>query len=141
MLEATSRARARLWLLQRLGGRNWGLDPYLFVRLVRGAVLPMMYYGAQCWASVLCLSTRLAALDAVLALAARMALRLERTTSVEASLVVASLEPARHLIMRQLVRYIVRRHRSDLGEFTGTFSSSGRVTPFELGATWFHRSV
>ena len=135
MLEATSRARARLWLLRRLGGRAWGLDPYLFMRLVRGAVLPMLYFGAQCWSSVLCSSTRLAALDAVSALAARMAFRLERTTCIEALLVVAGLEPARHLILRQLVRYLVRRHRADLREFSGTFSSSGRVTPFELGAT------
>ena len=70
-----------------------------------------------------------------------MAFKLECTTSVEALLVVAGLEPARHLILRQLVLYIVRRHRADLGEFSGIFFSSGRVTPFELGATWFHRSV
>ena len=97
--EATSRATAHLWLLRRLGGRDWGLDPYLFLRLVRGAVLPMMFYGAQCWASVLGSSTRLAALDSVLAMAARMAFRLERTTSTEASLALAGLEPSRCYIV------------------------------------------
>ena len=28
---ATSGATARLWLLRCLGGRDWGLDPYLFL--------------------------------------------------------------------------------------------------------------
>ena len=88
-------AKARLWLLRCLGGRDWGLDPYLFLRLVRGAVLPMLHFGAQYWAPILCLSMRLATLDAILATAAWMAFCLERTTSVEASLVVAGLEPGR----------------------------------------------
>ena len=55
----------------------------------------MLYYGAQCCASLLYSSTRLVALDAVAATVARMAFHLEWTTSVEASLVVASLGPAR----------------------------------------------
>ena len=77
-------ATARLWLLRRLGGRDWGLDPYLFLRLVQGAVLPMMFYRAPCWASMLGSSMSLAALDSVLATAARMAFKLERNTSTEA---------------------------------------------------------
>ena len=125
IMEATTRVRARLWLLRHLSGREWGLDPYLLLRLVRGAVLPMLYYGAQCWASVLCSSTRLAALDAVTATVARMAFCLEWTTSVEALLVMAGLEPARQSVMRHLVRYLVRRHgvalRDDLAS-----QSSGR---------------
>ena len=84
ILEVTTRARDRLWLLRRLGGRDWGLVPYLFLQPVRGAVLPMLYYGDQCWASVLYSSTRLIALDAVIPIATRMAFRLEQTTSVEA---------------------------------------------------------
>ena len=137
IMEATTQARARLWLLRRLGGRDWGLDPYLFLRLVRGAVLPMLYYGAQCWASVLCSSTRLVALDAVTATAARMAFRLERTTSVEASLVMAGLEPARQSVMRHLVRYLVRRHGAALRDDLASQTSGKRATPLELGVTWF----
>ena len=102
-MEATTRARARLRLLRCLGGWDWGLDPYLFLQLVRGAVLPMLYYRAQCGASVLCSSTRLADLDAVTATATRMVFRLEQTTSVEASLVMAGLEPAKQSVMRHLV--------------------------------------
>ena len=139
--EATSQATARIWLLRRLGGRNWGLDPYMFLRFVRGAVLPIMFYGAQCWASVLGSSMRLAALDSVLATAARMAFRLERTTSMEASLALAGLEPSRCHILRRLVHYLVRKHRTDLETFFGSQTHSSRVTPLELGATWFQRSV
>ena len=141
IMEATTRARARLWLLRRLGGRDWGLDPYMFLRLVRGAVLPMLYYGAQCWASVLCSSTKLAALDAVTATAARMAFRLERTTSVEASLVMAGLEPARQSVMRHLVRHLVRRYGEALRDDLASQASGRRATPLELGVTWFRRSV
>ena len=139
----TSRAKARLRLLRRLGGRDWGLDPYLFLRLVRGAVLPLMFFGAPCWASVVCSSTRLAELDSVLAMAARMAFRLERNTSVEASLALAGLEPPRSQIYRRLVRYLVRRRRTALVNFHGveSNSSNSRVTPLELGCSWFQRSV
>ena len=80
----------------------------------------MLYYGTQCWESVSCLSTRLAALDAVATTVARMAFYLERTTSIEASLVVASLEPVRHSIMRHLVRYLVRRHGAALRDYPTT---------------------
>lgn len=44
IIEATTQAKAHLWWLRRLGGRDWGLDPYLFLRLVRGAILPMLYF-------------------------------------------------------------------------------------------------
>ena len=101
----------------------------------------MLYYGAQCWASVLCSSTRLAALDAVTATAARMAFRLERTTSVEASLVMAGLEPARQSVMRHLVRHLVRRHGAALRDDLASQASGRRATPLELGVTWFRRSV
>ena len=36
---SVAKARDRLWVIRRLGGRAWGLDPYLFLWLVRGAVL------------------------------------------------------------------------------------------------------
>ena len=102
-MEATTQARARFWLLRRLGGRDWGLDPYLFLQLVKGTALPILYYGAQCWASVLCSSTRLATLDAVIVTVARMAFHLEWTTSIEAQSVVAGSEPARQSVIRHLV--------------------------------------
>ena len=103
---ATARARERLWLVRRLGGRAWGLHPHLFLRLVRGVVLPLLFFGALCWASVLRHSSRLSQVDAVLALAARMAYRLERTISTEASLAFAGILPVRQQILRHLLRYL-----------------------------------
>ena len=70
-----------------------------------------------------------------------MAFRLERTTSVAASLVVADLEPARQLIMRHLVRYLVQRHGAALRDHPATQAIGGRATPLEFGVTWFRRSV
>ena len=100
-----------------------------------------MFYGAPCWASVLCSIVRLAELDSVLAYAAWMAFRLESTTSVEAALVLAGLEPSRCHILRLLTRYIVRRHRETLRDFFSGEMRGSRVTPLELGCTWFRRSV
>lgn len=74
--------RALLWLLRRLGGWDWGLDPCLFLRPVRGVILPIVFYEAPCWASSLCSNTILEELDSVLASAARIAFRLERTWHV-----------------------------------------------------------
>ena len=108
---ATARTRERLWLVFRLGGRAWGLQPHLFLRLVQGVVLPLLFFGAPCWASVLCHSSRLSQMDAVLALAARMTYWLERTTSIEASLAFAGILPARQQILRHLLCYLWRRDR------------------------------
>ena len=101
----------------------------------------MLYYRAQCWASVLCSSTRLVALDAVTATTARMAFGLERATSVEASLVMAGLEPARQSVMRHLVRYLVRRHGAALRDDLASQASGRRATLLELGVISFRRSV
>ena len=100
-----------------------------------------MFYRAQCWASMLGSTMRLAALDSVLVTAARMAFRLERNTSTEASLALVGLEPSRCHILRRLVRYLVQKHKTDLETFSGNQTQSNRVTPLEWGATWFQRLV
>ena len=141
MHEIVFRAKARLWLLKPLGGWDWGLNPYLFLRVVTGVILPMMFYGAQCWASVLCLSMRLVELDSVLAYAARMAFRLERTTSVEASLALNGIESVRYHILRILVYYLVQWCRKALVDSSSNPIHCRRVTPFKLGRSWFQRSV
>ena len=137
---ATTRARERLWLIRRLGGRAWGLHPHLFLRLVQGVVLPLLFFGALCWASVLRYSSRLSQVDAVLAMAARMAYRLERTTSVEASLALAGILPARQQILRQLLRYLWRRDRAALIAPHDSIPERHSLA-FELGRVFFQRSV
>ena len=137
---ATARARERLWLVRRLGGRAWGLHPHLFLRLVRGVVLPLLFFGAPCWASVLRHSSCLSQVDAVLALAARMAYRLERTISMEASLAFAGILPARQQILRRLLRYLWRRDREALTAPHDPIPER-HVLPSELGRVFFQRSV
>ena len=66
--QVMSRARARLWQLLCTVQSEWGLTPDLFMRLVRGAILPALFFGAPVWDFVLRYSTRLAELDDVLAL-------------------------------------------------------------------------
>ena len=133
---------ARLWQLLRTVRSEWGLTPHLFMRLVRGAVLPELFFGAPIWASVLRYSTWLAELDGTLALAARMAYGLERFTSMVASLVLAGLMPAGQQILQSLTRYMLRRHRATLvGDDHELATHRSYVTPTELGRTWFRRQV
>ena len=139
--EATSAARQRLWALRRCLGRDWGLDPHIFLQVVRRAILPRLFYGASCWASALSSSTRLAELDSVLAAASKMAFRLERNTSTEAALALAGLHPARHQIMRLLCRYMVRRERATLFDPSPPRIPTHHVSAHELGRAWFRRSV
>ena len=134
-------ARRRLWALRRCIGRSWGLDPYTFLFFVRRALIPQMFYGAACWASVLRVGTRLGQLDAVLASAARMAFRLERTTSSEAALALAGLPPARIHILRRLCRYMVRKDWGALADLAHDRLPPHHVSARELGWTWFQRSV
>lgn len=105
---------ACLWLFQRLDGWDWELGPYLFLWLVRGVILPMMFYGAHVWHLLLCSSTRWVELDSVLACVARMAFRFESNTHVEPSLVLSRIELARYHILQLLVRYSIWRHREVL---------------------------
>ena len=100
-----------------------------------------MFYGAACWASVLRTGTRLGQMDAVLALAARMAFRLERTTSSEAALALAGLPPARIHILRRLCRYMVRKDWGALVDLAHDRIPPHHVSSRELGWTWFQRSV
>ena len=106
--EVTSRTQARLWQLRRMVRSEWGLTPDLFMRLVRSAVLPGLFFGAPVWASVLRYSTYLSELDSILALASRMAYGLERFTSTEASLVLARLMLARQQILQNLIYYMLQ---------------------------------
>ena len=80
----------------------------MFLRLVRGVIVPLLYYAAPCWAAILGVETRLVELDRVMALASRMAYRLERYASIEGSLAMGGLDPARMHITQALVRYLCR---------------------------------
>ena len=139
--EAVGTTRRRLWALRRCIGRAWGLDPYLFLSIVKRALIPQLFYGAACWASVLRSATRLCLLDAVLVSAARMAFRLERSTSGEAALVLAGVPPARIHVLRRLVGYMVRRDWGALTDFSHDRIPPHHLSAYEVGWSWFQRSV
>jgi hypothetical protein len=73
-------------------------------------------------------------------MAARMAYRLERTMSVEASLALAGLFPARQQILRRLLRYLWRRDRATLTATHDPIPTRYALAS-ELGRVFFQRSV
>ena len=85
--------------------------------------------------------TRLIELDRVMALASQMAFGLERSTSIEASLALGGLGPARMHITRALVRYLCRRQRMELCHIPSLYIHRSYVTPVELGRAWLRWEV
>ena len=108
MREAVAQVRGRPWELRHCVGTEWGVHPPWFLGMVRGAILPALFYGAPCWAAVLSSSGQLAQLDGVSALVGRLAFGLECTTSGEACRMLAGLFSARQYIMQSLVHYMWR---------------------------------
>ena len=86
--------QARLCTLHHDIGLGWGFHPLLFIRLVKGVIVPLLFYVAPCWAAALGVEIRLIELDRIIALASWMAFGLERSTSIETSLVMDGLGPA-----------------------------------------------
>ena len=108
--------------------------------MVSGAIVPTLFFGAPCWALVVHHQKILAELDSVLAMSAKFAFGLECNTSTEVSLAIAGILPARLHIIRQTLRYFVRRRREELFR-DPTPIHRFYVTPMELGRWWFHRFV
>ena len=112
------------------------------MRLIRDVVLQRLFFSAPIWVSLLRYCTRLAELDGILALAARMAYGLERFTSMEASKALASLALVRQQILQSLTRYMLRRWRAMLvGDDHELATHWSYVTPTELGRTGFQCQV
>ena len=141
VIEAICKAHARLWALHRGVGLAWGVHPLLFLRLVKGVIIPLLYYAAPCWATMLAIETRLEELDRVMALASQMAYGLERHTSAEASLAMGGLGPAWTHITWALVRYMCSYRQADLSHDPPSFVHRTYVTPMELGRAWLRREV
>jgi hypothetical protein len=76
----------------------------------------------------------------VLATAARIAFRLERSTSVDASLAMAGIMPARQQILGRLLRHMWRREREELTAAASPIPTR-HVSATLLGRVFFQRSV
>ena len=130
-----------LWSLRRSVGTDWALQCQPFLRLVRGVSLASLFYGAPCWASVVSVGAQLEELDRVLATASHMAFSLERFTSIERSLVLGGLSPARLHILRSLVRYLFRYRRAELIQDLPFSVHRSYATLVEINRAWFRREV
>ena len=139
--DAIHKARARLWALHHGIGLGWGVHPLLFLRLVKGVIVPLLLYVVPCWAAVLGVETRLIELDRVMALASRMAFGLEQSTFIEASLAMGGLGPSRMHITRALVRYLCRCRCTELYHSPSLSVHRSYATLMELGKAWLRREV
>ena len=139
--EATAGARRLLWALRRIVGTRWGASPEVMLTLVRQVLIPKLFFGVECWATVVRSDRFLRSLDLVLRQSARLALGLDRFCPTETALMVANLMPARLQVMQFLCRYMLRHCIEDL-------IAPGRVPvpqtfllPKEIAHAWFWRSI
>ena len=72
--EVTAGAKRLLCSLQCIVGRNWGAVPDVMLRLIQQVVVHKLFYGVECWGTVLWFERFLKSLDQVLSVNARMAM-------------------------------------------------------------------
>lgn len=138
---AVCKALGRLYRLRLAMRQNWGLDSVLFLRIVRGAIIPALFYGAECWANMLGIESRLGRLDRVLGMAGRMAYGLESSTSTEAALTLANLMPSRLQIVKRLCRYMARSQIEGREPFADSRQTRHYIIPAEVGRCWLRKAV
>ena len=139
--EATARALRLLWELRRIVGTRWGASPAVMLTLVRQVLLPKLFYGAECWATVVRSDPFLRSIDLVLGQCARLALGLDRFCPMETALTVANLMPARLQVMQCLCRYMLRHCIDDLIAARRVQVPRTFLLPTEIGHAWFWRSI
>ena len=109
--------------------------------LVRQVLLPKLFYGAECWATVVRSDRFLRSIDLVLGQCARLALGLDRFCPTETALTVANLMPARLQVMQCLCRYMLRHCIDDLIAPRRVQVPRTFLLPTEIGHAWFWRSI
>ena len=82
--------------------------------LVRQVLLPKLFFGVECWATVVRSDRFLHSLDLVLGQSARLALGLDRFCPTETALTVSNIMPARLQILKFLCKYMIRNCVDDL---------------------------
>ena len=105
--EATAGARRLLWALRRIVGTRWGASPEVMLTLVRQVLIPKMFFGVECWATVVRSDRFLHSLDLVLGQSARLSLGLDRFCPTETALTVANLMPARLQVLKLLCKFMI----------------------------------
>ena len=139
--ESVAGAKRLLWSMRRIVGKRWGAAPGVLLRLIHQVVLARLFYGVECWGTVIRSEQVLKMLDRVLGTSARLAMGLNRFTSTDAALVVAGLMPARLQILRRICRFMIRNHRYDFVSYGQEQPHDTFLLPREVAISWFRRSV
>ena len=139
--EAVAGAKRLLWSMRRIVGKRWGAAPGVFLRLIHQVVLTRLFYGAECWGTVIKSEQVLKMLDRVLGISARLAMGLNRFTPTDTALVVAGIMPARLQILRRICRFMIRNHRYDFVSYGQDQPRDTFLLPREVATSWFRRSV
>ena len=130
-----------MWSMRRIVGKRWGAALEVMLRLINQVVLPKLFYGVECWGTFIRSEQMLQTLNRVMSTAARLAMGLDRCTSIDVSLVVAGIIPARLQILRQLCRFMVRNHQCDLVSSRREEVPSTFLLPREVAKSWFCRAI
>ena len=77
--ETTAGAKRLLWEMKKIVGERWGASPAVLLKLINQVVLRKLFFGAECWATVVRSERFLRSLDMVLGMGARMAFGLDRS--------------------------------------------------------------
>ena len=139
--ETIAGAKRLLWSMRRIVGKRWGAAPKVMLHLIYQVVLARLFYGVECWGTVIRSEQVLRTLDRVMSTGARLAMGLDRFTPMDTALVVAGIMPVRLQILRRLCRFMVRNHRYDLVSSGREAPPSTFLLPREVAKSWFRRAV
>ena len=139
--ETIAGAKRTLWSMHQIVGKRWGAVPEVMLRLIHQVVLPKLFFRSECWCTMVKSERFLRSLDQVLNTCARLAMCLDRFTSIETALVVANIQPARLQILRRVCRFLIRNHSYELISPIRAIVPGMYLSPKEVGTAWFHRSV
>ena len=139
--ETTATAKRLLWSMKRVVGKCWGASPVVMLRLINQVVLPKLFFGVECWSTVVKSEVLLRALDQLLSTCARLALGLDRFTSTKIALVVSNLQSARLQIIRRLCCFMIRNQRQAFISMEKLEVPRTYLLPREVAIAWYQRVI
>ena len=139
--ETTAGAKRLLWEMKKIVGERWGASPAVLLKLINQVVLPKLFFGAECWATVVRSERFLRSLDMVLGMGARMAFGLDRFCPTETALVIANLQPARYQILFRLCKFLIKQDCHTLTDKRTAAPPGTFLHPTKIANAWFQRTV
>ena len=127
--------------MKKIVGERWGASPAVLLKLINQVVLPKLFFGAECWATVVRSERFLRSLDMVLGMGARMAFGLDRFCPTETAPVMANLQPARYQILFRLCKFLIKQDCHLLTDRRTAAPPGTFLHPTEIANAWFQRLV